>query len=51
MSREGYNYKRKALSIAKDFGYSEEVRNMIATSKSEDEISWIMTNARKGILK
>ena len=46
MSREMYNYKRKAVRIAKDFRYTTEIIEAIHKAKTENEISNIMRNAR-----
>ena len=46
MSKDMYNYSRKATTIAKQFHYSETVINAIANAKSENEISRIMREAR-----
>ncbi len=46
MSREMYNYKRKAVRIAKDFRYTIETIEAIANAKTENEISRIMRDAR-----
>lgn len=46
MSREMYNYKRKAIKVAKDFKYGEIVVNAINNAKTISEISWIMRDAR-----
>nr|DAL62345.1 MAG TPA_asm: hypothetical protein [Caudoviricetes sp.] len=46
MSREMYNYKRKAVRIAKDFRYTMETIKAIANAKTESEISRIMRDAR-----
>lgn len=46
MSRELYNYKRTAISIAKDFNYGKDVKQSIIDAKTLQEISNIMRNAR-----
>lgn len=46
MSRDTYNYKRKALVTARDFGYSEETIDKIKNAYTNAEISRIMRNAR-----
>lgn len=46
MSRDLYNAKRKAKSIAKDFRYPVSVLQAIANAKTENEISRIMRDAR-----
>lgn len=46
MSREMYNYKRKAVRIAKDFRYTMETIEAIVNAKTENEISRIIHNAR-----
>lgn len=45
MSREMYNYKRKAMKIAKDFRYGDIVVNAINDAKTISEISRIMRDA------
>jgi hypothetical protein len=47
MSRETYNYKRRAVSTAKDLCYSEETISRLKSATTEIEIIRIMTNARK----
>ena len=47
MSRKDYNYKRQALSTAKDLCYSEETILRLKSATTEAEIIRIMTNARK----
>lgn len=46
MSREMYNYKRKAIKVAKDFKYGEIVVNAINNATIISEISRIMRDAR-----
>lgn len=46
MSREMYNYKRKAIKVAKDFRYGDIVVNAINNAKTISEISRIMRKAR-----
>lgn len=46
MSREMYNYKRKAIKVAKDFKYGEIVVNAINNAKTISEISRIMRDER-----
>ena len=41
------NYKRKALTAAKELGYDNEVVEKIKASKSDAEIERIMNTARK----
>lgn len=43
MSREMYNYKRKAIKVAKDFRYGDIAIN---NAKTISEISRIMRDAR-----
>jgi hypothetical protein len=50
MSRESYNYKRKAVSAAKDLGYSKEIVNLLKKATSEIEIARIMKSAREGVI-
>lgn len=45
MSREMYNYKRTAITTARDLCYSDEVIK-IHNAKTENEISRIMRDAR-----
>lgn len=47
MSRETYNYKRHAISIAKDLLYPSEVIEKLKEAYTENEICRIMTTARK----
>ena len=50
MSRETYNYKRTAITTARDLCYSDEVVMQIRNAKTENEISRIMRDARlKGV--
>lgn len=46
MSKETYNYKRTAITTARDLCYSNEVIIQIHSAKSENEISRIMRDAR-----
>lgn len=46
MSREMYNYKRTAITTARDLCYSDEVIIQIHNAKTENEISRIMRDAR-----
>lgn len=46
MSREMYNYKRKAIKVAKDFKYGEIVVNAINNATTISEISRIMRDTR-----
>lgn len=46
MSKEMYNYKRTAITAARDLGYSNNVISAINDAKSVNEISRIMRNAR-----
>ena len=46
MSRETYNYKRTAITAARDLCYSDEVIMQIRNAKTENEISRIMRDAR-----
>lgn len=41
------NYKRKALTAAKELGYDNEVVEKIKSAKSDAEIERIMNTARK----
>lgn len=50
MSKECYNYKRKAKTAAKDFNYPECVLEKLETATTIVEIEKIMTNARKTYL-
>lgn len=47
MSRELYNYKRKATKAAKELGYEDEVIERIKNAISVPEVARIMTTARK----
>lgn len=46
MSREMYNYKRTAITTARDLCYSDEVIIQIHNAKTENVISRIMHDAR-----
>lgn len=46
MSRKMYNYKRTAITTARDLCYSDEVIIQIHNAKTENEISRIMRDAR-----
>lgn len=46
MSKETYNYKRTAITTARDLCYSDEVIMQIHNAKTENEISRIMRDAR-----
>ncbi len=46
MSREMYNYKRTAITTARDLCYSDEVIIQIHNVKTENKISRIMRDAR-----
>ena len=46
MSKETYNYKRTAITTARDLRYSDEVVMQIRNAKTENEISRIMRDAR-----
>ena len=50
MSREMYNHKRKAIGIAKDFGYPKCVIIAIREARKEEQISIFMRNARQRYL-
>lgn len=47
MSKSEYNYKRAAIRAARELGYSEGVILALKKAASENEISRIMTSARK----
>lgn len=47
MSRETYNYKRRAITTAKDLLYPKHVIEQLQSATTEIEISRIMTQARK----
>lgn len=47
MSKLEYNYKRAAIRAARELGYDEGVILALKAAKSENEISRIMTTARK----
>lgn len=49
MSRETYIYKRKAISIAKDFNYPQNVISKLKSAQTESEISRIMKSAREAL--
>ena len=46
MSKETYNYKRTAITTAKDLCYSDEVIAQLHNAKTDMEISNIMREAR-----
>lgn len=46
MSREMYNYKRKAIKVAKDFKYGNDVVEAINNAKTISEISRIIRDER-----
>ena len=47
MSREMYNYKRKAIRTAKDLFYPESVILRLQSATTESEIARIMKTARE----
>ena len=47
MSMEDYKYKRKAISAAKDFGYSKHVIMQLKAAQTEADICRIMRTARE----
>lgn len=47
MSRTTYNYKRKAISVAKDLCYSDEIISRLKSAQTEAEITQIMKTARE----
>ena len=47
MSRETYNYKRQAITIAKQLFYSESVITLLQSATTENEIARIMKTARE----
>lgn len=42
-------YRKHALRIAKDLGYSDEITNKIKNAKNDDEIATIMYVSAKSI--
>lgn len=49
MSRDEYNYKRRAMKAAEGLFYPQSVLHKIKNATNERQIERIMTNARKGI--
>lgn len=47
MSRETYNYKRRAINIAKDLCYPETTVLQLKAAQTESEICRIMQTARE----
>ena len=47
MSREMYNYKRKAIRTAKDLFYPQSVILRLQSATTESEIARIMKTARE----
>lgn len=47
MSKETYNYKRKAISAAKDLCYPKNVIDKLQAATTDIEIERIMSTARK----
>lgn len=47
MSREAYNYKRKAIVTAKDLFYPQSVISRLQSATTESEIARIMKTARE----
>ena len=47
MSREEYNYKRKAITAAKDLGYKPYIIERLKAATKESDIERIMATARK----
>lgn len=47
MSKEGYKYKRQAISAARQLCYPEYVIAKLRTAQTECEISRIMATARE----
>ena len=50
MSREEYNYKRRAIKAAKELCYKPEVINLLREAQNEKEVERIMVTARKSCL-
>ena len=50
MSKETYNYKRRAISIAKDFHYPETVISRLKEAQTDGEIARIMKTAKEKYL-
>ena len=47
MSREAYNYKRQAITIAKQLFYPQSVILRLQSATTENEIARIMKTARE----
>lgn len=47
MSRETYNYKRKAIVTARDLFYPQSVISRLQSATTESEIARIMKTARE----
>ena len=47
MSREEYNYKRKAIKAARELHYPQSVISQLQSATTESEIERIMYQARK----
>lgn len=45
------DYKYDCIKTAKELCYNEDVIKMIQEAESDAEVSRIMTNARKGLIK
>jgi hypothetical protein len=50
MPKETYNYKRKAITAAKDLGYKPYVIEKLKAATKESDIERIMATARKETL-
>lgn len=50
MSKEEYNYKRKAITAAKDLGYKPYIIEKLKAATKESDIERIMATARKETL-
>lgn len=49
MSRDTYNYKRKAISIARQLGYKIDTIEKLLKATTDSEIARIMRTAREAL--
>lgn len=50
MSKETYDYRRKAITAAKDLGYKSYIIERLKAATKESDIERIMATARKELL-
>lgn len=48
MTKTFYNYKRKAITAARELGYTSEVVDQLKSAKTELEVLRILQTAREG---